>query len=98
VLERRIGESRRLLAYGIDTLRLMLLMLEYRTALYNRDQYAAGLLWEEVESVSEKMSLYFVPLKFENPGPGLASPDGLTRTQLRPVIARCRRARLKGSV
>lgn len=97
VLEHRIGESRRLLIYGIDTINLMLLMLEYRTALYLENCTEASLLWEKIEEVSDRMSLYYIPVKFENPGPGLVSPDALTRTQLRPVIARCRKARGEGS-
>ena len=97
-LEYRLGESRRLLVYGLDTMRLLTALMTYHDALYRRDWANADKCWGEVERLAAKMAMYFQPIAFEQPGPGLNSQDALTRTQLRPVITRCRGARLSGRV
>lgn len=96
LIEHRIGESKRMLVYGVDMMRIMLQILKYHDSLHKKDLSAADSLWQEVEAIASKMETYFLPIKFENPGPGIVSPDALTRTQLRGVIARCRGARSKG--
>lgn len=89
-MEYRLAESRRLLVYGIDTMRLLTALMEYHDDLYKHKLRSAQRHWNTIESIAEKMALYFMPMSFENSGPGLRSLDALTRTQLRPVITRCR--------
>ena len=98
-LEYRLGESRRLLVYGLDTMGLLTALMQYHDALHRRNRVHANKFWNDAERVAAKMALYFMPIAFEQSGsgllrsPGLVSQDALTRTQLRPVITRCRRVR-----
>ncbi len=93
-MEYRLGESRRLLKYGIDTMRLLTAILNYYNSLLNENFPKADGYWEIIENTAREMNNYFLPVSFENPGAGLISKDALTRTQFRPLITRCRGARL----
>lgn len=94
VLEHRLGENRRLLGYGIDTMKLFLAMLEYYHALYVHDLLMAEKKWREVEHVAATMATYYAPISYELPGSGLVSVDALSRIQLHKCITRCRGVRL----
>lgn len=91
--EHRLGEDRRLLLYGIDTLRLQVAFVSYYTALYEGGPAAAEASWTLIEQTAERMDSYFIPIGFEQPGAGLESKDALTRSQLRGLIRRCRAQR-----
>ena len=91
--ERRLGEDRRLVRYGLDTMRLMTETVAYHDALRRTDGKAADKAWGEIESIAAEMDSYWVPIDYEWPGPGLGCRDALSRTQLRELIGRCRRAR-----
>lgn len=93
--QKRLGEDRRGLLYGIDTMTLMTDMVAYHDALRGPDPAAADALWERIEQTAERLDSYYVPISYEAPGPGLDSRDALTRTQLRDVINRCRKFRLE---
>jgi hypothetical protein len=92
--ELRLGEDRRLLNYGLDTMMLMTEMAAYYNALYNDEKLKADELWGRIETLEEKMDGYYMPITFEHPKVGLKSKDALTRTQLREVIRRCRTYRI----
>lgn len=91
--ERRLGEDRRLVRYGVDTMGLMTATVAYHDALCRDDASAAQEAWAEVERLAVAMDAYWVPVDYEYPGPGLSCRDGLSRTQLRELIGRCRSAR-----
>jgi len=92
--ERRLGEDRRLVRYGLDTMRLMTATVSYHDALSRDDGSAAEAAWAEVERRAADMDAYWIPVDYEYPGPGLSCRDALSRTQLRELIARCRGARI----
>jgi uncharacterized protein DUF4838 len=94
-MEYRLEESRRLIRYGLDAMRLLANLLKYHNALFNKKISDSDMIWENIESRAKKMSSYYVPISFEQPGSGLISKDALTRTQFRPLITRCRGARIK---
>jgi hypothetical protein len=43
--------------------------------------------------VADRLDSRYLPIGYEQPGPGLVSKDALTRTQLGGVLQRCRRHR-----
>lgn len=97
-MEQLLGESLRLLKYGTDTMSLLVCILNYHNALFNKNWLEADKYWEDVEIIAKEMNIYFQPISFEKPSVGLISQDALTRSQYRPVIARCRGARISGLV
>lgn len=88
--EKRLGEDRRLLIYGIHSFGLVWKLLCYYHYLYKNAIQEAQKLWTEIEDLADKMDCYYVPINYEWPLPGLVSRDALTRTQLRSVICGCR--------
>jgi hypothetical protein len=93
--EMRLGEDRRLLRYGIDMMTLMTELVAYHDALYRREAVEAETVWQRVEHTAEALDSYYVPIDFAWPGPGLVSKDGLTRSQLRALLHRCRKQRMR---
>lgn len=93
--ETRLGEDRRLLRYGLDTLRIMSDLAAYHTALHQKNRAKARRLWNEIEVTADSLDSYYIPINFEEPGAGLVSRDALTRSQVREVLRRCRAARLR---
>jgi len=89
-----LGEDRRLLIYGCDTMELMTEMVRYHDAMARDDREATDLTWQRMALVADRMDTYWVPIEYEYPGPGLDSRDALTRSQLRDLLARCRRHRV----
>ncbi len=81
--EMRLGEDRRLLIYGLDTMKLMTELIVYHDALYREDVATVKSSWRKIEEVAEALDSYFLPMSYEWPGTGLDSKDALTRTQLR---------------
>ena len=92
--EKRLGEDRRLLLYGIDTLAAMTEMVAYHDALFHRDLTAGERAWQKLERLADRLDSYFLPITHDYPGPGLISKDALTRSQLREGLRRCRKQRL----
>ncbi|MBP1989936.1 DUF4838 domain-containing protein [Paenibacillus eucommiae] len=88
--ELRLGEDRRLLLYGIDTLKLQVEFVVYYDALYKGDESLVNVSWQRIEQTAERMDAYFLPIGYEQPGAGLESKAALTRSQLRELIRRCR--------
>ncbi len=93
--EWRLGEDRRLLRYGIDTMEVMTALVSYHDALCRDDKPAAEDAWRAVEAAADRLDSYYIPIKFEEPGAGLVSQDALTRSQTRDIIRRCRVWRLQ---
>jgi hypothetical protein len=89
-VDRRLGDDRRLLRYGIDIMTAMTELVAYHQSLYKRDMDEAGVCWKAVEQAADALDSYFVPIDYEWPGPGLISKDALTRSQLDHTIDRCR--------
>ena len=88
--EMRLSEDRRLLIYGIDTMKIMTYLVEYHNAMYESKNEKAAKLWQDIERVADKMDSYFLPISYDWPGTGLNSPDALSRTQVREILARIR--------
>jgi hypothetical protein len=88
--EWRLGEDRRLLRYGIDTMTLMTDLVAYHNALYLRNDEQAWNIWKNIELTTEDLDSYYIPIEFESSNAGFKSKDALTRTQLRDVINRVR--------
>jgi Domain of unknown function (DUF4838) len=91
--ESRLGEDRRLLRYGMDVMRLMTEVVAYHEALRTGDEATADSAWGTITQVAASLDLYYIPIGYEWPGPGLESKDALTRSQLRQVLNRCRSQR-----
>ena len=83
VREGRLGDARE----------LMTEMVRYHDAIVREDPELADRVWKRVETVADRMDTYWVPIEYIYPGPGLNSRDALSRSQLRDLIARCRRWR-----
>jgi len=88
-----LGEARRLIRYGLDTMKLMTEVVRYHDALARDDRATAEAAWLKAETIGDQMDTYWVPIDYDYPGPGLRCRDAFTRTQLRDVMARCRRFR-----
>lgn len=93
-LRHALEEDLRLLVYGTDTMQLMLRMGQYYTALYAGRDDRAALLWRQIDTLEQRLEQYYMPLTFSTDCLDLISNDALTRTQLREVIARCRKFRI----
>lgn len=89
-IERRLGEDRRAVIWGLDCIELLTACVAYHEALRSAGPDAAA--WAEVERIAGRMQLYVVPMTYK-PQPGIECPDALQRSQLREVIRRCRRER-----
>jgi hypothetical protein len=95
IVDRRLGDDRRLLRYGIDVMTVMTELLAYHEALAKDDSDEAEASWKVVEQAADALDSYFLPIGYEWPGPGLVSKDALTRSQLDHTIDRCRLSRPK---
>lgn len=93
-VEMRLGEDRRFLVYGIDTMTLMTEFAAYYNALYNKNLTEANEIWEKIEQTAEKLDSYYIPLSFEHTKVGVTCRDALTRTQLRDLLKRCGKQRI----
>jgi len=91
--ERRLGEDRRLLRYGIEVMDLMAQAAAYHNGLASGDASAAESAWTRMEALEEQLDAYYLPIDYEQPGAGLVARDALTRSQLRDLMRRCRCAR-----
>lgn len=91
--EMRLGEDRRLLRYGIDTMRVMTALVAYHHALLRRDDNTVPRAWREAERAADALDAYYLPISYDYPLPGLDSRDALTRSQVREVMRRCRSRR-----
>jgi hypothetical protein len=91
IYEYRLSEDRKGLIYGADTMELMVSLLEYHNSLLHKDKAAAAKAWKIIERVADKMDSYYVPVKFDQPGPGVKCLDALTRSQLRLTVSLCRK-------
>lgn len=90
----RLGEDRRLLIYGLDTMALTTALTAYHDALYRGEQREADAEWKIVDKTADRLDAYYMPIGFSSVSePGLISKDALTRTQLRETIRRCRQYR-----
>jgi len=92
-MEYRIGEDLRGALYGAEMLRLEYVLLNYHNAL--RLGRSGSREWLAVEKTAARLNEWLVPATYENPGPGVQIKDGLSRSQLRMCITRCRGARIK---
>ncbi len=88
--EKNLSEDRRLLRYGLDTMQIMTLLVQYHHARYFGDGGAALKSWKKIETLADRMDQYYLPIGYDWPGPGLESLDALSRTQTRALIERIR--------
>lgn len=91
----RLAEDLRLLQYGVDTLELTVALLAYHEALRTNPADSADALWAVIEAAADRLEHYIVPIDYEWPTPGLVARDGLQRSQLGPLVERCRAFRLR---
>jgi hypothetical protein len=92
--EWRLGEDRRLLLYGIDTMVLMTEFVAYHDAIQKHDETARS-IWKKIEQTAEALDSYYIPIEFECYEAGFVSKDALTRTQLRDLVRRCRQYQIQ---
>lgn len=85
--EYKIAEDMRQLSYGLDTMRIMQVMVEYYNALYTKS--STEKILDRMEDLYNKMEGYFVPHAVAHTSVGLFMPDALARTLLRGLIKRC---------
>ena len=90
--EIRLGEDRRLLIYGLDTMTVMVELAAYHDALCRDDLNEGDQIWESIEKAADELDSYFIPIRYEYPV-GLESKDGLTRSQVRELLRRIRSQR-----
>jgi hypothetical protein len=93
-ISKRLAEDLRLLRYGLDVQELTVALLAYHEALRHGQSAEADSLWTGMEAVAERLEQYVIPLGFAHNGPGLNIRDGLERSQLGPVVQRCRTFRM----
>jgi len=91
---KHLSEDMRLLRYGLDVQELSVDLMAYHEALRHRLTGEAASLWTGIEAAAERLEQYVVPLGFAHNGPGLSIRDGLERSQLGPVVQRCRSFRM----
>jgi hypothetical protein len=91
----RLAEDLRLLQYGVDILELTVSLLAYYEALRTNPADSADALWATIEAAADRLEGYIVPIDYEWPTPGLVAKDGLQRSQLGPLVERCRAFRLR---
>ena len=91
--ERVLGEDKRLLRYGIDTMEAMTEVIAYYEGFHLSDERSADNAWNALLGCVDRLDSYWVPISYEHPGPGLKSLDGYARSQLGGVVNRCRAAR-----
>ena len=87
---KRLAEDIRLLGYGADVMGLTLWLLTYYHALHEGRNLDAKNVWSKIEDAAERLEGYVIPIDYESPGPGLRVRDALDRSQLAPVVQRCR--------
>lgn len=92
-VSKRLAEDMRLLRYGLDMQELTVALLAYREAL--RNKLAPEADWTAIEAAAERLEQYVIPINFTYPNPGLNVRDGLERSQLAPVVQRCRAFRMR---
>jgi hypothetical protein len=87
---RRLAEDWRGVAYGRDVMRLTTELVALHYALTHNDADAARTAWQAAEHAAMDLENRVVPLGYESPGPGVLCKDGLARSQLGPLMQRCR--------
>jgi hypothetical protein len=92
--EKRMGEDRRTMRYGIYTMTLMSAFVAYHDAMQRGDMTEAEETWRLIEKNAELLDALYIPITYEQPGAGLISRDGLTRSQLKALYSRCKGQRL----
>lgn len=91
--EQRLGEDRRLLRYGLDTMILMTEFVAFHDARYHGDEEVAEEIWATIEQTADALDSYYIPIEFKTFEAGFVSKDALTRSQLRDLLRRCRQDR-----
>lgn len=92
-MEYRLGEDLRGMLYGAEIFRLEYNLLKYHNAL--RLGKNGGREWQQVEQSASKLNEMLVPVTYDKPAPGMGIQDGLTRSQLRMCVTRCRGYRIR---
>jgi Domain of unknown function (DUF4838) len=95
-VRRRVEEDARLFRYGDESFRLYFHMTRLYEAERAGERNKAETIWAEVKNLADSLSGYYVPFDYEWPGAGVSVKDGLTRTQLRPLVERLEKKYAKG--
>ena len=93
-LLQRLTVIHRQLLYGRDVARLTVAVCRYHQALLRGHDAEGDLAWDDVESYERALEQYYMPITGYNANCLLVN-DAMLRSQLRPVIARCRAHRVQ---
>lgn len=88
-----LSEDIRGIEYGIDTMSLMAEFCEYYILLYNNQN--ADSCWERIEKLAQKLNSYYVPLTLNSRETEIYCHDAFTRTQLKALYFRAKKARIE---
>ena len=91
-LLQRLTVVHRQLLYGRDVARLSVAVCRYHQALLREHDAEADLAWDDVETYERALERYYMPITGYNANSLLVN-DAMIRSQLRPVISRCRAQR-----
>lgn len=89
----RLTEVLRQVIYGRDVARLTTAACRYHQALYSGDPLEESIAWNEITETEKLLERYYMPITGYNAASILVN-DAMTRSQLRPVILRCRNQRV----
>ncbi|MBR4058479.1 MAG: DUF4838 domain-containing protein [Lachnospiraceae bacterium] len=87
----RIKEDLMSVIYGMDCMELLIRFIEYYEALQNNMK--SDNVFARITELVEKMSMYYVPLKYHMFEPEVFCPDALARCQLKDLYYRCKAKR-----
>ncbi|MBR3761452.1 MAG: DUF4838 domain-containing protein [Lachnospiraceae bacterium] len=87
----RIKEDLMSVIYGVDCMELLVRFVEYYEALQTEANSDA--VFARITELVQKMSMYYVPLRYHTSEPELSCCDALTRCQLKDLYYRCKAKR-----
>jgi hypothetical protein len=85
-----LEEDRRMVRYGMNSMSLITEFTKLYEAWRKNDIETTKMALRKLDSLSDAMSLYYLPFKYTDHRPGIDCPDAFTRTQLRKILERCR--------
>lgn len=88
----RIREDLMSVMYAKDCMELITYFVSYYEAL--EKGLDSDSIFRMIEKLAGKMSMYYVPIRYDNPEPEIHCLDALTRSQLKDLFYRCKADRL----
>ena len=84
----RIKEDLMSVMYAKDCVELITHFVSYYEAL--ETGMDSDRIFRMIEKLAGKMSMYYVPIRYDNPEPEIRCLDALTRSQLKDLFYRCK--------